>query len=53
MAKEVRVLVRMECTECHNINYTTEKNTRKQKERIELKKFCPFDKKHTIHKETK
>ena len=40
----------MECTVCSQRNYRTSKETRGQ-ERLELKKFCPFCKKHTAHKE--
>jgi large subunit ribosomal protein L33 len=53
MAKEARVTIRMQCTECKRTNYTTSKNTRKQTERMEMKKFCPGCKKRTVHKETK
>jgi len=47
-----RVAVSLACTECDSRNYRT---TRKasHKGQIELKKFCPLCKRHTIHKETK
>jgi len=45
--------VKLECTECKNRNYDTTKNKRTHQERIELKKYCPFCKKHTVHRETK
>lgn len=48
----MRVAVTLACTECSNRNYTTTKNKKKQ-ERLELKKFCRFCKKHTVHKEVK
>ena len=38
------------CTECLSRNYVTEKN---KKTRLEIKKYCPKCKKHTLHKETK
>jgi len=41
------------CEECKRRNYTTVKNKKTQKERMELNKYCPFCKKHTPHKETK
>ena len=53
MAVGNRVVVQMECTECKRKNYTTEKNKKNTNERLELKKFCKFDKKVTAHKETK
>jgi large subunit ribosomal protein L33 len=40
------------CQECESRNYrTTRKPT--QKGQLELKKFCPTCKRHTVHKETK
>jgi large subunit ribosomal protein L33 len=46
-------LIKLECTECHKVNYHSHKNKKVIKERLELKKFCKFCKKHTPHKETK
>jgi large subunit ribosomal protein L33 len=46
-------LVKMECGECHRINYHTYKNKKTLKNKLELKKFCKWCKKHTPHKETK
>ena len=46
-------LIALQCTECKRRNYTTQKNRRNVEGKIELKKYCKFDKKHTIHKETK
>jgi large subunit ribosomal protein L33 len=43
----------MECTECHERNYTTEKSRRNDPQRIELNKFCRRCGKHTLHRETK
>lgn len=45
--------VRLECTECHEINYLTTRNAKKVPEKLELKKFCKKCRKQTIHKETK
>ena len=41
------------CTECNRKNYTTTKNKRTIQGKLELKKYCPFERKHTLHKETK
>ena len=49
----MRVKVKLECTECKNRNYDTTKNKTNHSERIELKKYCPYCKKHTVHKETR
>jgi len=50
MAREIITLA---CTECKRRNYSTEKEKKNTPGRLEKKKFCKFDKKHTIHKETK
>ena len=46
-------MIKMECSECKNINYYSHKNKKVIKDRLELKKFCNTCKKHTMHKETK
>ena len=48
--QEVITLV---CTECKRKNYTTQKNKKNIKERLELSKFCNWCRKHTKHKEEK
>jgi large subunit ribosomal protein L33 len=53
MASDKRVQVTLECTECKRRNYITSKNRVEQRERIELKKYCRWDKSHTVHKETR
>ena len=49
----MRTLVTLECTECKRRNYTTDKNKKNNPDRIEMKKYCPWCKKHTMHKETR
>lgn len=49
----MRELIILECTDCKNRNYSTEKNKKNDPSRIELRKFCKFCKKTTVHKETK
>ncbi|MCM8816264.1 MAG: 50S ribosomal protein L33, partial [Candidatus Omnitrophica bacterium] len=39
------------CSECKKRNYSTQKNKKKNKDRLELKKFCPGCRKHTVHRE--
>jgi len=51
--KADRTIVTLECTECNNRNYTTEKNKRNDPQRMELKKFCPTDRRVTVHRETR
>ena len=43
----------LQCTECKRKNYTGTRDKRKRPERLELKKFCRLDRKHTLHKEVK
>jgi large subunit ribosomal protein L33 len=51
--KAVVELVALQCAECKRKNYTTSKNRRNTQEKLEFKKYCPFDRRHTVHKETK
>ena len=53
MATDVRQKVILECTECKQRNYNTMKNKRNNPDRMELKKYCKFCNKETLHKETK
>lgn len=48
-----RDIVQMQCTECKRFNYTTTKNKRNTPDRLEFKKYCPFDRQHTVHREKK
>lgn len=45
--------ITLACTECKQRNYDTYKNKKNNPDRIELKKFCKFCNKTTLHKETK
>ncbi len=54
MAKnENRPNIQLECTECKHINYVTNKNKKNTPDKIELKKFCKWCNKQTVHKEKK
>jgi len=44
---------RLECTECHHINYLTKRNPKSTPDKLELKKYCSNCRKVTTHKETK
>ena len=46
-------LIKLICAGCKRINYWTRKNKKKVERKIELKKFCKWCKKHTVHKEGK
>ncbi len=49
----MREQITLECTECHERNYSTTKNRRKHSGRVEFKKYCPRCNAHTAHKETR
>nr|YP_010760457.1 ribosomal protein L33 [Cuscuta nevadensis]WEY30443.1 ribosomal protein L33 [Cuscuta nevadensis] len=62
--KEVRAKVILECTSCVRNSlitkvskgvsrYITQKNRHNTPNRLELKKFCPYCSKHTLHGEIK
>lgn len=54
MAKAgVNEIIILACDDCKRRNYTTKKNKRTHTDRLEMKKYCPFCRKHTVHKETK
>ena len=49
----MRAKTTLACTETGDRNYITTKNKRNDPERIELMKYSPKLKKHTMHRETK
>ncbi|MBM3808590.1 MAG: 50S ribosomal protein L33 [Acidimicrobiia bacterium] len=49
----MRDIIQLACGECKRRNYSTTKNKKKTTERIEMKKFCRFCRKHQPHKEQK
>jgi large subunit ribosomal protein L33 len=58
MAKGPRVIVTLECTEAKKegaspSRYTTTKNKKTTPERLEMKKYNPHLRRHTLHKEIK
>ncbi|MBI4094882.1 MAG: 50S ribosomal protein L33 [Candidatus Liptonbacteria bacterium] len=55
MAKTKRSenLIRLKCSVCKRVNFYTRKNKKKVERKIELKKFCPWCRKYTIHKEAR
>ena len=48
-----RDIITLACTECKERNYTGTRNKKLETGRREVKKYCPRDKKHTLHRETK
>ncbi|MDD3312682.1 50S ribosomal protein L33 [Pseudodesulfovibrio sp.] len=49
----MRINIQLQCTECKRKNYATQKNKKNTTGRLEVQKYCPWDKKHTLHKESK
>ncbi len=50
--KGVRILVKLKSTESGHIYYT-EKNRRNDPQRMELRRYDPFVRKHVLYRETK
>jgi large subunit ribosomal protein L33 len=54
MAKKgKRIQILLECTECGLRPYSTYKNKANTQDKLNLKKYCPKDRKHTMFKEVK
>ncbi|HZX36439.1 MAG: 50S ribosomal protein L33 [Deltaproteobacteria bacterium] len=49
----MREIITLACMECKRRNYSSTKNKKTTSERVELKKYCKFCKRHVAHKETK
>ncbi len=49
----MRVKVILACTECRQRNYHTTKEKKNHPERMEARKYCPYCRKHTLHRETR
>jgi large subunit ribosomal protein L33 len=53
MAKKgPRQILGLVCSVCGHFNYVSEKNKTNTPKKLELRKFCKWCRKHTIHKET-
>lgn len=53
MAAGNRIIFTLECQSCKRRNYSSVKNKRNTTEKVLLKKYCRFCRRHTEHKETK
>ena len=53
MAKKTDAVVHvtLACGECGRRNYHTTKNKNNTREKLQLNKYCKWDRKHTQHKE--
>jgi len=52
MASKTRTLIRLRCDKCKQINYYYWKK-KGAEYKLNLKKYCPDCRMHTLHKETK
>ena len=53
MAKGAREIIKLESTAKTGYFVTTVKNKKNTTGRVELKKFCPWCRTHTVHRETR
>ena len=53
MATKKKPFTKMQCMECKKVNYFTPKSKKMVGEKLDLKKFCKWCRKHTLHKERK
>ncbi|MBN1256063.1 MAG: 50S ribosomal protein L33 [Deltaproteobacteria bacterium] len=49
----MRTIITVACTECKRRNYTTTKNKKTKPDKLDVKKYCRFCQKHTLHRETR
>ncbi|MBN2407987.1 MAG: 50S ribosomal protein L33 [Elusimicrobia bacterium] len=50
MAKKDRIIQTLECKDCKRRNYTYRRGKAHKQEKLTIKKYCKFCKKHTEHK---
>lgn len=53
MASDHRQQIGLKCSETGIINYVTTKNRNNTKQKLELRKYSPKLRKHTLHREVK
>jgi large subunit ribosomal protein L33 len=53
MASNKKVIIKLQCAECKTPNYFMRKIKKTGAKKLELKKYCKVDRKHTLHKEGK
>lgn len=49
----MQTIITLQCGDCRRRNYTTVKNKKNDPDRMELRKYCRWCRKHTAHRETK
>jgi large subunit ribosomal protein L33 len=50
---DVRIAITLACEECKRRNYQTNKSKRNNPDRVSLRKYCRWCRKHTSHRETR
>jgi large subunit ribosomal protein L33 len=50
---EARPTIQLACTEFKERTYTTRKNKKNDPNRLEFSKYCPHERRHTLHREAK
>ncbi len=49
----METIIKLECGDCKRRNYNTVKNKKNDPDRITLRKYCRWCRKHTAHRETR
>jgi len=49
----MREKITLVCQKCKRKNYMTTKNKKLHSDKLQVKKYCRFDREHTLHKESK
>ncbi|MBN2186002.1 MAG: 50S ribosomal protein L33 [Dehalococcoidia bacterium] len=50
---ELRTIIHLACNQCQRRTYVTTKNKRNDPQRLELNKYCPYCRIHTLHREAR
>ena len=50
---DIRPVIKLRSTAGTGYTYVTKKNRRNDPDRFEAMKYCPRDKRHTLHRETR
>jgi large subunit ribosomal protein L33 len=49
----METMITLQCGECKRRNYNTVKNKKNDPDRMDLKKYCRWCRRHTPHRETR
>ena len=50
---DIRGVITLQCADCRERNYTSQKNRRNDTQRLELRKYCPRCHGHKTHREVR